>query len=151
MPNFNWIVPIVSLAGACIIAYGNYKVQWWRYKLDRVAASIDQICNEINSTSDAAVKYWHLGHQTDDSITGSELVGRQMRIQALVFALDILDPKLDLSNMGAALAMFYELITGGSWQEPDRQSDPRRARRIQGQSAEINRLLRSALAKRMIS
>jgi len=79
----------------------------------------------------------------------AQIVGRQLRIQALFLAFRQQDHRLDLlvimREMGAD---FYDALSGGNFQVRSRAQDLVRARLVQSRAAEMNGAIRAALAHR---
>jgi hypothetical protein len=105
------MVPAAGLAGAMLVALANYAIQRWRYRLDRTAASVDHLCEELNDTADLGTLYWLLDASQSDAQSNAwtiepQLVGRQMRLQSLILALGDLDRKLVLTRTNMLLLEF---------------------------------------------
>ena len=148
------LIPFIGIIGACIVAIANYLVQRWRYQLDRLASAVDNLCKEINETSNLATDYWLL--ETIDDLSSfnkaqqfePQIVGRQMRIQQLIVALSLQDRRLHLTHVHASLAEFYDALSGGQFRVRQRDSDFGRAQLAQSQAAQLNGELMAALGNR---
>lgn len=151
MPD--WMVPAAGLAGAMLVALANYAIQRWRYRLDRTAASVDHLCEELNDTADLSTTYWLLDASQRDAQLNAwtiepQLVGRQMRLQSLVLALGDLDKKVVLTRTNILMLEFYEALTGGDFKVAGRPTSRDQAQRAQAVAAQINGELRHAVSLR---
>jgi hypothetical protein len=150
----NWVAPVAALLGAIFVAIANYAVQRWRYRIDRLSASIDNFCNEVNDTADLSTEYWLLDPSTEvDHIRKArflepQLIGRQMRLQSLALALQAFDKKLVMTRTNMLLLEFYEAITGGDFRVSGRTPSPDNAQRSQACAAQINGEVRHAVGLR---
>lgn len=148
----DWAVPATGLAGAVLVAAANYAVQRWRYRIDRISASVDHFCDEVNSVADLSTEYWLLdaARSGQEVVTQIEpqLVGRQMRLQSLMLALHDLDKKLILTRTEMLLIDLYEVLTGSDFQVLGRKSSPVNAQSVQALAAQINGELRQAVSNR---
>lgn len=149
----NWMVPAAGLAGAVLVALANYAIQRWRYRLDRTAASVDHLCEELNDVADLSTTYWLLDASQHDSQLNAwtiepQLLGRQMRLQSLVLALGDLDKKLVLTKTNMLLLEFYEALTGGDFKVAGRPASKEQAQRAQAVAAQLNGELRHAFSLR---
>lgn len=149
----DWLIPAASILGATLVAIGNYAVQRWRYRFDRLGAAIDQLASEVNDAAQLGTTYWILdltkpGHQEEGHKLEPVLIGRQLRLQQLLLALGVQDRRFDRSVIRVALRDFYEVLTGGQFQVKGRAPDPGRAQEIQALAARLNGELRSAFARR---
>jgi hypothetical protein len=146
------MVPTAGLAGAVLVAAANYAVQRWRYRIDRISASVDHFCEEVNSVAGLSTQYWLLdaerGDQPEVTRIEPQLVGRQMRLQSLILALRDLDKKLPLTGTEILLLDFYDVLTGGDFQVHGRAPSPSDAQRAQALAARINGELRQAVSSR---
>ncbi len=150
-----WVVPSVSILAAVLVSIANYSIQRWRFIIDRLGMSIDQICGEINLSADLACDYWQIDckERGDDQRLASNLeprlIGRQMRIQNLLVSLKQQDPKLDFTEIDIYIANLYSSMTGGTFQTVGRAADQRCGRDVQSNAASLNGAFRRALVKRM--
>lgn len=149
----DWIVPAVSLIAAGFVSTANYAIQRWRYAIDQLAASVKLLCDEINAVADLATKYWLLDlSQKADAAEGSkleaELVGRQLRLQELVAALHMQDPRMELGDVEALLDNFCDAITGGDFKVRNRPPNLQQLQQAQFSAARLNGQLRVSLSKR---
>lgn len=146
------MVPAAGLAGAILVAAANYAVQRWRYRIDRISASVDHFCDEVNSVADLSTQYWLLDASQGDQLEATriepQLVGRQMRLQSLILALHDLDKKLPLTGTEILLLDFYDALTGGDFQVLGRSPSSGDAQRAQALAAQINGELRQAVSSR---
>lgn len=131
-----------------MVAFG---VQKWRYRTDRLAATIDNLCNEINNAADKATSYWLTESDTDEVrrrllLTEYELVGRQSRIQELIGALNIQDEKLVVADLDDLIASLLDAMTGGDFRVTGRTPDVVRAAEVQTVAARLNGCLRAGLS-----
>jgi hypothetical protein len=150
----DWIVPIIGLGGAVIVAVANFAVQRWRYRLDRLGGAIDHLCAELNSAAELSSTYWLLDttqrdHAEKARILEPELVGRQIRLQSLFIAIRILDRRLDTDESSNLLISFYDDLTGGDFKTLTRPPDLERCQGAHSDAARLNGALRRALAERM--
>ena len=151
--NINWLIPAASIFAALVVGLANFLAQRWRYRLDRTAASVEHLCGEINSAADLATRYWLIIPDATNlgeiNALEAQIVGRQLRIQALFLAFRQQDHRLDLlvimREMGAD---FYDALSGGNFQVRSRAQDLVRARLVQSRAAEMNGAIRAALAHR---
>jgi len=149
----DWAVPTISLVGATIVATANYFVQRWRFRIDRLKATIDDISATINFAADRATEYWLLDAKTPEEQTKcrkheAELLGLQIRIQQLLAALKEQDRHLDLSITDDDITELYDAMTGGQFGGNLRGVDLFRPRRVQVAAGILNGSLRKALSKR---
>jgi hypothetical protein len=149
----NWMVPAAGLAGAMLVALANYAIQRWRYRLDRTAASVDHLCEELNDIADLGTTYWLIDASEPNAQFNAwtiepQLVGRQMRLQSLILALEDLDKKLVLTRTNMLLLEFYEALTGGDFKVNGRAPSRDQAQRAQAVAARINGELRHAFSLR---
>jgi hypothetical protein len=147
------MVPAAGLTGAVLVALANYLVQRWRYRLDRIATSVDHLCEEINQVADLSTDYWLLdasqaNEQKQAVSLEPRLVGGQIRLQSLILALGDLDRKLVLIRTEMLLVDFYEALTGGDFKVVRRATSPDRAQLVQSLAAQINGELRHAVSVR---
>jgi hypothetical protein len=147
------MVPAAGLTGAILVAAANYLVQRWRYRLDRIAISVDHLCEEVNGVADLSTDYWLLdASQVDQQKEAVKLeprlVGGQIRLQSLILALGDLDRKLVLIRTEMLLVEFYEALTGGDFKVVKRATSPDRAQLVQSLAAQINGELRHAVSIR---
>jgi hypothetical protein len=148
-----WMVPAAGLIGALLVALANYAVQRWRYRLDRLSASVDHFCSEVNEIADLSTQYWLLDASQQDQqqktmMLEPQLVGRQMRLQSLILALSDLDKKIILTRSHMLLIDLYETLTGGDFKVTGRKASPERAQTAQAIAAQINGELRQAVGLR---
>jgi hypothetical protein len=149
----DWLVPAAGLVGALLVAIANYAIQRWRYRLDRISASVDHFCEEINDVADLSTQYWLLdasqtANQEKAALAEPQLVGRQMRLQSLALALAELDHKLVLTRTDILLLEFFDALTGGSFKVNARKPSPDHAQTVQALAAQINGALREAVSHR---
>jgi hypothetical protein len=149
----SWLVPVVTLIGACIVSSGNFAVQRWRFRVDRLVVSTDQLCTEINSAAAQAARYWHLDANQPEQAgrcreLESEVVALQSRIQQLIAAIQEQDPRLDLTGAAENVMNLFDAMTGGHFRETGRAADGLRAARALAIAAELNGELRIAVARR---
>lgn len=147
------MVPAAGLTGAVLVAFANYLVQRWRYRLDRISNSVDHLCEEINDVADLSTQYWLLdaseaAQQKEAATIEPRLVGGQVRLQSLILALGDLDRKLVLTRTEILLVDFYEALTGGDFKVLRRAASPGRAQLVQSLAAQINGELRHAVSIR---
>jgi hypothetical protein len=145
-----WLIP---LAAAALVAFGNFMVQRWRYRIDRTGISVDHLCAELNSAADLAATYWLLDATQDADRPEArrlepQLVGRQMRLQELTIALGEQDRGLDLADFERSMPDLYEVMTGGDFRVERCPSSPERAQRVQATAAQLNGQLRRCLGAR---
>ncbi len=131
-----------------------FGVQRWRYRTDRLAATIDGLCGEINNAADKATSYWLTEGDTDAirsqmRLSEYELVGRQSRIQELIGALYIQDEKLVVADLDDLIANLVDAMTGGDFRVTGRAHDPVRAAEVQTVAARLNGCLRAGLSLRV--
>ena len=148
-----WLVPAVSLMSALLVAVANYAIQRWRYRIDRISAAVDHLCGEINSAANSSTRYWLLDTTQNDDAKKSkelepELVGRQMRLQSLVIALRVLDPKFDITATEEALISLFEAMTGDDFRVSGRKQNPEKAQLAQSLAAQLNGELRKSAGLR---
>lgn len=146
-------MPAAGLTGAIFVAIANYLIQRWRYRLDRIANSVDHLCDEINDLADLSTQYWLLDasqadQQREAASLEPRLVGGQIRLQSLILALGDLDRKLVLTRTEMLLVDFYEALTGGDFKVSKRAASPDRAQLAQSLAAQINGELRHAISIR---
>lgn len=132
-----------------MVAFG---VQRWRYLTDRLAASIDSLCSEINNAADKATSYWLTEGDTDTAravlrLAEYELVGRQSRIQELIGALYIQDERLVIADLDDLIISLIDAMTGGDFRVTGRPYDPLRAAEVQTVAARLNGCLRAGLSR----
>jgi hypothetical protein len=149
----DWVVPAVTLCGALIVSTGNYAVQRWRFRIDRLMVATDQLCNEVNSAAQRAAEYWFLEDKSEAQHAQCrrlefELVALQSRLQQLIAAIQEQDPRLDLNEAGQSVSDLFDSMTGGQFQVVSREVDVQRARRVQANAAELSGHLRIAIARR---
>jgi hypothetical protein len=148
-----WIVPAASIVAALIVTAGNTAVQRWRYRVDRLASSIDLLCSEINAAADLATDYWlkqaPLGDRLALGALEALLLGRQNRLQEIRIALGENDVALILETVDMHLVDLFDAMTGGNFQVDGRPIDADRARLVQARAAVLNGDLRRALASRL--
>ncbi|WP_026381585.1 hypothetical protein [Afifella pfennigii] len=148
-----WLVPLVGLVGALIVAVANYLVQRWRYRIDRLSAAIDHLCGEINEVADLATSYWLLDAGQNDQRAQARaieprLIGKQMRLDQLFNALTVVDPKFSASAAEELLPEFYDKISGGEFLGSHRAPGLTRAKEVQHIAAELNGALRQEVGHR---
>src|SRR5438309_788599 len=124
----DWLIPTAGIAGACVVAFANYLVQRWRYRIDRLSTAVDHLCVEINDAADRATSYWLLDTTQNDQRRGAEslepqLVGRQMRIVELLAAVSQLDARISLDETDEIVVDFYDKLTGANFQVKGRGSN----------------------------
>lgn len=157
MAEVSWVVPTASIAAAIIVATANGIVQRWRHQVDRLGASIELFCTEINDAADLATEYWltepalHLRNPSAP-LHGLEarLIGRQNRLQQLALALASQDGRFSIEQIeNKLLPDLFEAMTGGEFQVEGRVISPERARLVQSAAAILNGELRGALGRRL--
>lgn len=152
MADVTWIVPVVSLLAACVVAFANVAVQKWRYRADRLGASIEELCKEVNAAADLATEYWLTDRPQPSPVElrrlEARLVGRQLRLQELLTALTAYDKKIGIAQIEPLLPDLYDAMTGGDFRVELRPLDLDRAQMVQAQAAVLNGELRRALAQR---
>ena len=152
MADVSWTVPVVSLLAACVVAFANVAVQKWRYRADRLGASIEELCTEINAAADLATEYWLTERPQPSPVElrrlEARLVGRQIRLQELLTALTAYDNKIGIAPTERLLPDLYDSMTGGDFRVQLRPLDLDRAQMVQARAAALNGELRRALAHR---
>jgi hypothetical protein len=148
-----WVVPVVTLCGSLIVSVGNYAVQRWRFRLDRLMVATDQLCIEITSASRHAAEYWFLDASSEEASAKCrraepELIGAQSRLQQLIAAIQEQDPNLQLGEASEAVMNLFDGMTGGEFAVGQRAADIGRAHRVYATSAELIGHLRIAVARR---
>jgi hypothetical protein len=118
-----------------------------------VSVAVDHLCAEINNAADLGTEYWLLDATQSvnlDAVRAIEpkLIGRQMRIQALVLALLAIDGTVEIDSSEGLRTDLFDGLTGGSFGERDRKPDLDRASRVQASAARLNGELRSAVGRR---
>lgn len=146
-----WIIPAVGLFGSCIVAFANFVVQRWRYRIDHISASIERVCRDISDAANCATAYWQLDGADGESAARlrqleAQLVGYQMRLQLGVLGLGLQDRRLKLQHFD--LMDFFDRLTGGDFQVARRPVDFARSREVQSEAARLASALRQALALR---
>lgn len=147
------MVPAAGLSGAVLVAFVNYLVQRWRYRLDRISNSVDHFCEQINAVADLSTTYWLLdasqeSQQREAHKIEPQLIGRQVRLSSLILALGELDRKLVLTRTSMLLVDFYEALTGGDFKVSRRSPSAERAQSVQSLAAQINGEIRHAVSIR---
>ena len=125
-----------------MVAVANYLVQRWRYNIDRLGASIEYLCTQINEAADTATSYWVLDKAKPDEASQATkleaiLIGRQSRIQELLVALSDQDERLRLGDAGDRLVDLFDAMTGGNFYGVGRPPDFGAAQRAQTRAAEL--------------
>jgi hypothetical protein len=148
-----WVVPAAALTGSSIVAVAGFFVQRWRYNIDRLSAAVDLLCSEINSAADLATACWLLDKTEPlDAIKASQqepqIVGRQLRIQALLLALTKHDKSWALDEVNTAIADLYDAMTGDNFRGMKRPANIERVQSVQSVAADLNGKLRMALSRR---
>jgi hypothetical protein len=148
-----WIVPLLA---ALIVAIANAAVQRWRHRVDRLGASVELFCVEINAAADLATKYWltEPAPQLKSPSTPlrgleAQLIGRQNRLQELALALAGQDRRFPIGSIEQGLPDLFEAMTGGNFQVDGRVISPELAQVVQARAAVLNGELRRALASRV--
>jgi hypothetical protein len=147
------VSPVIAIVVGVLIASANYAVQRWRYRLDRLSVAADHISTEVNAAADLSTEYWLLDVSQNSEFRQAlaiepKLIGRQIRLQSLMIALEALDGKVDLNPSSVLLASLFGEMTGGSFKSSGRLSDPDRAQKVQAIAAELNGVLRTAIGNR---
>ena len=126
-------------------------MQWWRHRADLLSAAVDRVCEEINEAADLATEYWLIDEPTSGDVNSLEarLVGRQLRLQQLITALESHTLQFPTpTTVGPLLVDLYDAMTGGEFRVQRRAQDLDRAQLVQAKAAELNGELRQAIAKR---
>jgi hypothetical protein len=152
----SWVIPAASVLSAAMVAVANAAVQRWRHRVDRLGASVDHFCSEINAAADLATEYWLIPPSPElrdpsASLRGFEakLIGRQSRLQQLALALGAQNRRFPLVGAEALLPDLFDAMTGGDFQVGGRATSPDRAQMVQARAADLNGELRLALAQRL--
>ncbi len=148
-----WVAPSVGLLAACIVAFANFIVQRWRYRIDQIATATDLVCQDVIAAGDRATRYWQLDasqaqNRTSVAELEAQLLGFQMRLQQGIIGLREQDKRLDLSGAELLLTNFFDRLTGGDFQVADRSVDFARSREVQAEAARLCAALRRALGRR---
>jgi hypothetical protein len=154
--DISWVVPVASIGAAVIVASVNAAVQRWRHRVDRLGASVEELCKEINAAADLATAYWltEAAHQLKNPsapLRGLEaqLIGRQNRLQELTLALAAQDRRFSINTIEDALPDLFEAMTGGDFQVDGRPISPDQAQLVRAKAAMLNGELRRALGRRL--
>lgn len=156
MSEISWVVPSASIFAAALVAAANTWIQRWRHKVDRLNASVELFCTEINDAADLATEYWltEPAHELKDSSAPlrrleAQLIGRQNRLQELAIALAAQDRRFPINPIDKALPDFFEAMTGGQFRVEGRAADTEHAQLAQSIAAMLNGELRRALGQRL--
>jgi hypothetical protein len=135
-----------------VVAFANVAVQKWRYRADRLGASIEELCTEINAAADLATEYWLTERPEPSPIElrrlEARLVGRQLRLQELLTALTAHDKQIRIAPIESMMPDLYDAMTGGDFRVQLRPLDLERAQMVQARAAVLNGELRRALVRR---
>ncbi len=144
----------MTLISVVIASYANYKVQRWRYRSDRLDNAINTLCSVINEAADQATEYWLLDCSSPEMAAKAYaaefvIVGRQSRIQQLIFAVGVLDLKFMVPSLNQLVDDLFDAMTAGDFQVAGRAPDLVRAAKVQSVAAQMNGALREAVGVRI--
>jgi hypothetical protein len=144
-----------GLVGGLIAAAINYLGLRWRYRTDELANFWARTCEDIAAAADLATEYWlkdlskTAGEGEQDVLkTEFRIIGYQQRLSEMTAILEEEAQQIDLLSLRPLFADFFDALSGGNFQVPERRHDHRRARSVQDIGARLIVRLRSALRRR---
>ncbi len=151
----SYLPQAVQLLGALFVGFvGGIGVQAWRARRDELRITCEDFCKIIGEATDLGSNYWSLAKGAElkeRSLLEAKLIGAQRKLSGYAALFRNVVHREGSAAIDSDMATVFDLLTGGEFKNPNRETDYDRVIELQVAAAELIIRVRTAFMDKVNS